>query len=230
MAVASVPREITLEVQQPVEPRLLADAVVHCLRDLIVCGKLAPETKLNERVLCDQLNISRTPLREALKFLASEGLVELLPNRGAIVAPLRSQTVTETFHVVAALQALAAELACKNASDADIAEIRALHYQMIAHQKRGQLGAHFESDQAVHLTLVACGANAALTNSYRGLSLHVRRARYTAPLSAERWDKEIQEHAQILAALEKRENAVVQQLLREHLHNKLAVIMERMPV
>src|SRR5690606_10065573 len=71
--------------------RLLHETVIDQLRDLIVQGELAPETKLNERVLAEKLGTSRTPLREAIKFLASEGLVELLPHRGAVVAPLKPE-------------------------------------------------------------------------------------------------------------------------------------------
>jgi DNA-binding GntR family transcriptional regulator len=88
-------------------PRLLHEAVVDRLRDMIVQGELAPGTKLNERVLCMALGTSRTPLREALKYLASEGLVELLPNRGAIVAPLDPERVKQVFAVMGALEALA---------------------------------------------------------------------------------------------------------------------------
>src|SRR3990172_8098416 len=91
----------------PAAPRLLTEAVVERLRDLIVQGELAPEAKLNERVLCERLGISRTPLREALKYLASEGLVELLPNRGAVVAALKPQMVKDIFVVMGALEALA---------------------------------------------------------------------------------------------------------------------------
>ena len=110
-----------------IAPRLLHEAVVDRLRDMIVQGELEPGTKLNERVLCTVLGRSRTPLREALKFLASEGLVELLPNRGAIVAKLDPERIKQIFAVMGALEGLAGELACRHASDADINEIRALH-------------------------------------------------------------------------------------------------------
>src|ERR1043165_8493718 len=110
-------------------PRLLHETVVDRLRDMIVHGELKAGTKLNERVLCESLGTSRTPLREALKYLASEGLVRLLPNRGAIVAPLEAERVKQTFAVMGALEALAGELACRNASDGEINEIRGLHYQ-----------------------------------------------------------------------------------------------------
>ena len=208
------------------EKRPLHEAVIDRLRDMIVHGDLVPQTKLNERVLCERLGISRTPLREAIKLLASEGLVELLPNRGAMVAPLDPQRVKEIFVVMGGLEALAGELACRDASDADISEIRALHYQMIAHHKRGELADYFHYNQLIHIKLVACAGNATLTQTYRSLNAHVRRARYMANLSRERWDKAVEEHEQILEALVKRDSKRLQQLLRDHLANKLVVVME----
>src|SRR5215210_2724464 len=93
-----------------IAPRLLHETVVDRLRDMIVHGELEAGAKLNERVLCESLGTSRTPLREALKYLASEGLVRLLPNRGAIVAPLEAERVKQIFAVMGALEALAGEL------------------------------------------------------------------------------------------------------------------------
>ena len=208
------------------ERRLLHEEVVDQLRDMIVQGGLAPETKLNERVLAAQLGISRTPLREAIKYLASEGLVELLPNRGAVVAPLRRAKVREIFTVLGSLEALAGELVCRNATDADIAEIRALHYQMVAHHARGELAQYFRCNQQIHIRLVECAGNATLAQVYRGLNAHVRRARYMANLSRERWDKAVREHEEILDALSARDSARLQALLRDHLANKLVLVME----
>jgi len=209
-----------------VERRLLHEEVVDRLRDMIVQGELAPETKLNERVLAAQLGISRTPLREAIKFLASEGLVELLPNRGAVVASLKAGKVKEIFTVLGALEALAGELVCRNATDADIAEIRALHYQMVAYHARGELAQYFRYNQQIHIRIVECAGNATLTQIYRGLNAHVRRARYMANLSHERWDKAVREHEEILDALSARDSKRLQSLLRDHLANKLVLVME----
>lgn len=208
------------------EPRLLAAEVVERLRDMIVQGLLAPGVKLNERVLCERLHTSRTPVREAIKYLASEGLVELLPNRGAIVTPITAATVREMFEVLGALEALAGELACANASAADIAEIRALHYQMLAHHARGELAPYFRCNQEIHMRLVEAAGNATLVNSYRALNGHVRRARYMANLSRERWDHAVDEHQEILEALTRRDRALLPALLRSHLVNKMAVVME----
>ena len=134
---SSAPSNAPSNVTSLVDRRLLHETVIDQLRDLIVQGELAPETKLNERVLAERLGTSRTPLREAIKFLASEGLVELLPNRGAVVAPLKPEKMKEVFVVLGALEALAGDLACRNATDEDIAEIRALHFHMLAHHARG---------------------------------------------------------------------------------------------
>ncbi len=209
-----------------VERRLLHEEVVDRLRDMIVQGELLPETKLNERVLSERLGISRTPLREAIKYLASEGLVELLPNRGAVVAPLRPEKVREIFAVLGALEGLAGDLVCRNATDADIAEIRALHYQMVAHHARGELAPYFRCNQQIHIRIVECTGNATLAQAYRGLNANVRRARYMANLSHERWNAAVREHEEILAALSARDSARLQALLRDHLTKKLVLVME----
>ncbi len=212
--------------QPPAEPRLLTAEVVDRLRDMIVQGELPPGGKLNERVLCERLRTSRTPVREAIKYLASEGLVELLPNRGAIVTPITPATVREMFELLGALEALAGELACTKASDAEIAEIRGLHFQMLAHHARSELAPYFRCNQEIHMRLVESAGNTTLANTYRALNGHVRRARYMANLSRERWDHAVEEHQKILDALARRDSALLPVLLRSHLINKMAVVME----
>ena len=213
-----------------VDRRLLHETVIDQLRDLIVQGELAPETNLNERVLAEKLGTSRTPLREAIKFLASEGLVELLPNRGAVVAPLKPEKMKEVFVVLGALEALAGDLACRNATEADIAEIRGLHYHMLAHHARGELAQYFRYNQQIHIKFMECAGNATLAQVYRGLNAHVKRARYLANLSRERWDKAVKEHEDMLDALVKRDGARLQTLLRDHLANKLVMVMEALAI
>jgi DNA-binding GntR family transcriptional regulator len=208
------------------EHRLLHEAVIDRLRDLIVTGELAPEAKLNERVLAERLGTSRTPLREAIKFLASEGLVELVPNRGAMVAPLKPEKMREVFVVLGALEALAGELACRNAGEAEIADIRGLHFHMLAHHARGELAQYFRYNQQIHQRILDCAGNATLSQTWRALNAHVRRARYMANLSRERWDQAVREHEEMLDALTRRDGARLQGLLRDHLANKLVLVIE----
>lgn len=205
--------------------RPLHEEAADRLRDLIVQGRLAPGARLNERLLTGQLGLSRTPLREAFKVLATEGLVELLPNRGAIVSPIDPARLSETLAVMGALEALAGELACANATDAQLNEIRALHYEMLAYHARGDLAGYFKFNQAIHLKLVKYSGNAVLYNAYRQLNGNVRRARYMANLSKERWDAAVREHEEILAALGARDVQRIRALLQDHLAHKLSSVI-----
>jgi DNA-binding GntR family transcriptional regulator len=206
--------------------RPLHAEAVDRLRDLIVQGELAPGSRLNERVLSARLGVSRTPLREAIKLLATEGLVDLLPNRGAVVAPIDPARIAETLAVMGALESLAGELVCARASDESLAEIRALHYDMLAMHARRDLDGYFRYNQAIHLKLVEASGNAVLAQTYRQLNANVRRVRYMANLSPERWDAAVQEHEAILAALAARDAARLKRLLRDHLAAKLASVLE----
>lgn len=208
-----------------IERRPLHEEVIDLLRDRIVQGELAPGARLNERVLCVQLGISRTPLREAIKMLATEGLVQLLPNRGAIVTPLKAAAIADTLAVMGSLESLAGELACAKASETEIGEIRALHFEMLAHHARGDLAEYFKCNQRIHLKIIEASGNPVLTNLYRQLNANVRRARYMANLSQKRWDAAVREHEEILAALAARDPARLKRLLAEHLAHKVAIVM-----
>lgn len=206
--------------------RLLHEDVADRLRDRIIQGELAPGSRLNERVLCEELQISRTPLREAFKTLASEGLVTLHPDRGASVTPITADSVRHTFEVLGALESLAGELACRNITDAQLAEIRALHYEMLAHHARRELAGYFRYNQLIHIHIVEASGNPMLAQTYRNLNTHVRRARYMANLSSERWDQAVAEHEAMLTALSQKDSATLQRLLREHLSHKMLAVLE----
>jgi DNA-binding GntR family transcriptional regulator len=209
----------------PISRRPLHEEATDRLRDLIVQGKLTAGTRLNERLLTAQLGVSRTPLREAFKVLATEGMVELLPNRGAIVAPMDPVRLSETLAVMGSLEALAGELACAHATEAQLNEIRALHFEMLAYHARGDLAGYFKFNQAIHLKIVKYSGNAVLFNTYRHLNGNVRRARYMANLSKERWDAAVREHGEILAALSGRYVKKIRLLLSDHLANKVASLL-----
>ena len=199
----------------------LHDETVARLRILITEGELAPGSRIAERELCDRFGISRTPLREALKVLASEGLVELLPHRGSRVTRISGPALRDAFEVVAALEALAGELAAARIDDAELAEIEALNARMRAHYDRGELAQYFACNQAIHEAINRAARNAQLTEMYALVSNRVRRARYFANHSAERWAEAMREHDAILAALKRRDGPASGALLRAHLEHKL---------
>jgi DNA-binding GntR family transcriptional regulator len=217
--------------QEPtsISRRPLHEEAADRLRDLIIQGRLVAGARLNERLLTAQLGVSRTPLREAFKVLATEGLVELLPNRGAIVSQMDPVRLSESLAVMGALEALAGELACANATEAQFNEIRALHYEMLAYHARGDLAGYFKFNQAIHLKLVKYSGNTTLYNVYRQMNANVRRARYMANLSKERWDAAVREHDEILAALGARDVKRIKALLSDHLAHKLASVLGALP-
>lgn len=209
---------------EPISPRPLHSEVADRLRELIVQGELEPGDRLNERLLTERFGISRTPLREAIKMLASEGLVQLLPNRGATVTPITRKSTLELFQVMGALESLAGELACSRASDRDIAEITRLHELMRGHYERRELNEYFRLNQEIHQRMVECAGNDELADIYRRLSARLRRARYMANYSRERWDRAMAEHEQMLEALTQRQAKRLNALLSSHLDNKQKVI------
>src|SRR3954447_1757328 len=109
----------------------LHEQVAQRLRQMLVEGRISPGAKLNERELSQVLQVSRTPLREAIKMLAAEGLVELLPNRGAVALSLGEQDILNTFEVMAGLEGLSGELAAQRITADELAEIKAMHFEML---------------------------------------------------------------------------------------------------
>jgi DNA-binding GntR family transcriptional regulator len=171
-----------------IKPQGLHKLVVEQIQQMIIEGALAPGTRLNERLLCEKLGVSRTPLREALKILAALGLVELLPNRGAAVVQLTAKDIAETFEVISHLEAMAGELACARITDAEINEIRALHFEMLACHARRDLPAYYRTNQ-----------------------------RFSSNLDRERWDAAVREHSMMIEALEARDGARLSSILESHL-------------
>jgi DNA-binding GntR family transcriptional regulator len=211
-------------------PASLHNEVLAQLRRMIYEWELKPGSRIVERPLCEQLKVSRTPLREAFKVLASEGLVELLPNCGARVAQLREKDLRDALEVMGAIEGLAGELAAARASDDLIAEIRALHYQMYAHYLRRELPEYFRLNQAIHQHIVDAAGNAVLATQYGLLSRRVARARYVVNrLDEERWSQAMKEHDLILDCLMRRAGTELGEILRVHLLNKLASLLEHLP-
>jgi DNA-binding GntR family transcriptional regulator len=200
----------------------LHDETVAALRDYLVEGSLEDGARIPERLLCERFGVSRTPLREALKVLAAEGLVELLPNRGARVRPLSDADIRELFDVMGGLEALAGRLACERLVDSEFAEIESVHHDMYRHYLRRDMSGYFACNQAIHRMIVAAACNATLAATYAGISGRIRRVRYSANLVRERdrWGEAMREHEEMLDALRRRDGAELADVLFRHLRNK----------
>jgi DNA-binding GntR family transcriptional regulator len=208
-------------------PRLsLHEQLRDRLRTLIIEGELAPDSRIDEKALCERFGVSRTPLREVLKVLATEGLVTLLPNRGARVAGFDPAGLAEAFPVMGALEALAGQIAAAQATDAEIAAIERLHLAM--HQAYGHrdLRRYFDLNQQIHASILAASRNQTLAHLYGQVAAKIRRARFSANLSDTRWAEAIAEHDQMLAALKARDGAALGAVLQLHLDHKFKAVTE----
>lgn len=206
----------------------LPEQVANRLRDLIVQSEFAPGQRIRERVVAAELNVSRTPLREALQVLASEGLVELLPNRGAVVSAPSPEAVADMLQVLGVIESFAGERACEMATDAEIAEIRALHFEMLAAFSRGERLAYFKLNQRIHKAIVLASRNQALIDIHERLNARLYRVRYQSNLRNELWGTAVEEHEQLLKALEARDSRRLSKLLRGHLSSTWTKISEIM--
>ena len=205
--------------------RSLHDVVVDRLRDLIVEGVLGPGQRLNERLLCEQLGVSRTPLRESFKVLASEGLIEILPNRGATVAPLTIEELKEVADVLCGLEAVVGPLAAARIDALGVQRLEALHQAMLEHHRQGDLPAYFRLNQEIHLRLVEATGNRTLLDTYTALNLRIRRYRFMANLASDRWAQAVAEHEEIMRALRRRDGTALGALLQAHLRTKTEHVM-----
>jgi len=198
------------------------------LRQLLVEGRIAPGAKLNERELCEALDVSRTPLREAIKMLAAEGLVELVPNRGAVAVKLSEDDVRHTFEVMGGLEALSGELAAQRITDEELAEIRAMHFEMLAAYTRRDLSNYYRLNAQIHQAINAAAKNPVLAATYDRVNARLQALRFRSNQDGEKWKSAMKEHEQMVDALSRRDPAAMRAVLAAHLKNKLDVVLEQL--
>jgi DNA-binding GntR family transcriptional regulator len=204
----------------------LHDQVAMRLRTMLVEGRIAPGAKLNERELCEQLRVSRTPLREAIKLLAAEGLVDLLPNRGAVAVKLTETDVLDTFEVLAMIEGMSGELAAQRITDDELAELRALHYEMLACYSRRDLSGYYRLNAMIHTAINSAANNPVLTNTYRAINARVQSLRFRTNQNEAKWKSAVKEHEQMLDALAARDAAALRNILVAHLQRKRDMVLE----
>lgn len=210
------------------ETRMLHESAAEQLRELIIEGTLPPGTRLNERVLCEQLGVSRTPLREAIRTLAGEGMIRLMPNRGAEVARLSRADVEEAFELMGALESLNGQLAAARATEVEIDEIRALNFEMQAAHARRDLSTYYRLNRAIHDHFAACARNRLLADTYARINRRLQALRFQSNLNREKWDDAMAEHAEMVEALATRDGARLGAILHRHLERKRAIVLEQL--
>jgi DNA-binding GntR family transcriptional regulator len=199
------------------------------LRMLIVRGDLAPGQQLLETDLSEALGVSRTPLREALKQLASEGLVELRLNRSTIVAPLRRDELIELFEALSGIERCAAELAAIRMVARDVEQLEAMQVRIERHHGRGEMRDYFEVNQQIHRAIVCFARNSVLKATHDVLLPRAERARFFGLSVLGRWDESVRDHQEILEALRAGDADRAGRLLGQHVRRTGEVVAGTLP-
>ena len=202
----------------------LADAplyqrVAERLRERIVSHAMAPGSWIDEQALTAELGISRTPLREALKVLAAEGLVTMKLRRGAYVTEVSERDLSEVFHLLSLLESDAAAVVAQEANDEQIAELSALHQKLEA--TVADRDAFFAANERFHMRLLEIAGNRWRNQMVADLLKVMKLYRHHSLFKQGRLEASLKEHRRIMAALKARNATLAQQLMQQHLaHGK----------
>jgi len=201
----------------PIVRHSLHDELVGRIRDMIIEGQLAPGSRIHEGQLGQALGVSRTPLRESLKFLASEGLIDLVPGRGAIVRALTPRDVRNMLEVLIALETLGGRLACRNATDAQIADVRKMHDRMMEFYNCRKRLEYYKLNQAIHTAIVTLSGNDFLAATHEAIQSRLKRIRFIGNEAPDSWGGAVQEHVEMIEALEQRDEDRLAEVVARHL-------------
>ena len=210
----------TLKNEGAVKPRqTLSEEAAETLREFILLGKLEPGTAVPERDLAEALGVSRTPLREALRLLENEGLVEYSATRRPHVADPSLEELSQNIAVLGTLEGLAGEIACVAATDAEISNIQRLVADLEARAKVLDPLAFFKLDMAFHATIVVASRNEPLIETHRQYNARLWRARFLSSQQVDQRENTLKQHAQITTAIINRDAVSTGLAMRTHLQS-----------
>jgi DNA-binding GntR family transcriptional regulator len=197
----------------------LAVEAAGTLREFILLGKLEAGQPVRERDLADAFGISRTPLKEALRILETEGLIDYGPTRRPRVASPALETIRDWLQVQGALEALAGELCCEQASDRELAKIDAINASIAKARDAGKPLEAFKRDMKFHSEIVAASKNKSLIETHMTYNARLWRVRYLSSQRSVGLATTAQEHFDILEALKSRDVRASRQAMRTHLQS-----------
>ncbi len=200
-----------------IAPLALYQEVAERLRQRIFSHELKPGTWVDEQALADQYGISRTPLREALKVLASEGLVTLKPRRGCYVTEISERDLDEIFDIMALLEGQCARKTAELARAPDLESLTAIHARLEDAARNSDINGFFEANQAFHRTLQEISDNHWLLHVIEDLRKVIKLSRHHSLFSEGRLEQSLAEHRAILGALRARDPEAAEARMREHI-------------
>lgn len=203
----------------------LHERIVERLHDLITEGELKPGERINERELANRLNVSRTPLREALRVLAVEKLVTISPNYGAFVTRMTRREIQDAFEMMSALERFSGELACARITEEEVAAINEIHEAMLNHWQRQNLPAYYHANQRIHDLVNRAARNETLRQTYLSLNRRLHPLRLSSNRSETKWRRAVEEHREMLTTLKARDGQTLGKLMERHLLEKRDAVL-----
>jgi DNA-binding GntR family transcriptional regulator len=200
--------------------RSLSETVAQRIRDMIRRGVLNKGDRIVEKQLCDALGVSRTPLREALRILKSEGLIDLVPHRGAYVAQPSMQDIRELFDVMSILEGACARVASQRMSKTDFARLEKLHQKLEKHFEHKDHEKYLEVNHKYHSLVQELAGNKLLNEILGGLRQKILLYRQRQLFQPDRFEASMKEHRLLLEALRNRDTNAVESLMKTHLMNQ----------
>jgi len=210
---------------QKIRSAPLHEQVADQIREMIRKGYLRQGQKIAEAEFCRELGISRTPLREALRVLASEGLVQLTPNKGARISRPTLEEIRDMFQVMAVLEGLCAQTAATRRTEGDMARLDALHRALEEAYGERDEERYIQANHEYHKFVQSLAANSALSDIVNGLRQKIFLYRYRQLYQPGRMDDSIQEHRGLLEAFRRRDGASAEALMRHHLHRQCEALL-----
>jgi len=207
-------------------PNSLHDEVAATLREQIFEGALAPGSFLDEAALCERLSISRTPLREALKVLTAEGLLRHEPRRGCFVNEVTERDLDDIFPVIALLEGRCAYEAARNASDAELQELDALHERLVRHARARRINDYYATNHVIHEAIIKLADNKWLAQVIGDLRKILKLARLQQLHAPGRLDQSLSEHLAVFAALKARDSEGADAAMRTHMTRQREALRE----
>lgn len=204
----------------------LHDEVAATLRDHIFDGTLAPGSFLDEAALCARLEISRTPLREALKVLTAEGLLRHEPRRGCFVNEVTERDLDEIFPVIALLEGRCAFEAARNASDAELQALESLHQRLVKYARAKRITDYYATNLVIHEAIITLAGNRWLAQVIADLRKILKLARLQQLRATGRLEQSLSEHLAVFAALKARDSEGAEAAMRTHLLRQREALRE----
>lgn len=204
----------------------LREIVFEHLREAIITGALKPGERLMELQLAEEMGVSRTPVREAIRKLELEGLVIMVARRGAYVSDLSIRDIAETFEIRAALESLAAGLAAERIVPEELEQLERILVHIGECEQESDLSRITELDEEFHALLFSASRNGRLSQIVSNLREQITRFRKTSLSTPGRFKAVFQEHKQIVEAISERNSALAQSLAKEHIENAEHSLMD----